>query len=476
MGNPKAFITIPRKEAGYRPVEERTGDFEEVELTLNQEERKVQASRCMDCGIPFCHWACPLGNRMPEWQDMIYKGKWKEGVEILHETNNFPDFTGRVCPAPCEKSCVLALHEAPVTIRENEASVTEVAFLEGMIKAIPSRHRTGKRVAVVGSGPAGLAIAQQLNRKGHTVTVFEKDRSPGGLLRYGIPNFKLDKKVIDRRLNQLVEEGVLFRTNTEIGKDVSGEELMRNYDAVCLAVGAGKPRDITPVGRDLKGIYFAMDFLSQQNQLVMGEPMSHSERISARGKHVLVIGGGDTGSDCVGTSIRQGAVKVTQIEIMPKPPVGKNPATPWPHSYPNVLKTSSSHEEGCERRWLLNTLEFRGENGNVKEAVVEEISWQKADNGRLTMVGTGNIEVIKADIVFLALGFVHPVHEGLLDELGLEYDVRGNVAVDKESRSSVAKVFATGDAVMGASLVVKAIASGRKVAESVHRMLVEATV
>src|SRR5690554_5382751 len=276
MGNPKAFITIPRKEAGYRPVEERTGDFEEVELTLNQEERKVQASRCMDCGIPFCHWACPLGNRMPEWQDMIYKGKWKEGVEILHETNNFPDFTGRVCPAPCEKSCVLALHEAPVTIRENEASVTEVAFLEGMIKAIPPRHRTGKRVAVVGSGPAGLAIAQQLNRKGHTVTVFEKDRSPGGLLRYGIPNFKLDKKVIDRRLNQLVEEGVLFRTNTEIGKDVSGEELMRNYDAVCLAVGAGKPRDITPVGRDLKGIYFAMDFLSQQNQLVMGEPMSHS--------------------------------------------------------------------------------------------------------------------------------------------------------------------------------------------------------
>lgn len=476
MGNPKAFITIPRKEAGYRPVEERTGDFEEVELTLNQEERKVQASRCMDCGIPFCHWACPLGNRMPEWQDMIYKGKWKEGVEILHETNNFPDFTGRVCPAPCEKSCVLALHEAPVTIRENEASVTEVAFLEGMIKAIPPRHRTGKRVAVVGSGPAGLAIAQQLNRKGHTVTVFEKDRSPGGLLRYGIPNFKLDKKVIDRRLNQLVEEGVLFRTNTEIGKDVSGEELMRNYDAVCLAVGAGKPRDITPVGRDLKGIYFAMDFLSQQNQLVMGEPMSHSERISARGKHVLVIGGGDTGSDCVGTSIRQGAVKVIQIEIMPKPPVGKNPATPWPHSYPNVLKTSSSHEEGCERRWLLNTLEFRGENGNVKEAVVEEISWQKADNGRLTMVGTGNIEVIKADIVFLALGFVHPVHEGLLDELGLEYDVRGNVAVDKESRSSVAKVFATGDAVMGASLVVKAIASGRKVAESVHRMLVEATV
>ncbi len=442
MGNPKAFITISRKEAGYRPVLERVTDFEEVEQALSQEERKVQASRCMDCGIPFCHWACPLGNRMPEWQDMIYKGKWKEGVEILHETNNFPDFTGRVCPAPCEKSCVLALHEAPV-----------------------------KKVAVVGSGPAGLAIAQQLNRKGHAVTVFEKDKNPGGLLRYGIPNFKLDKKVIDRRLRQLEEEGIVFRTNTEIGKDISGEEVTKRFDAVCLAIGAGKPRDINPVGRELKGIYFAMDFLSQQNQLILGEPLTHTERISARDRHVLVIGGGDTGSDCVGTSIRQGAVKVTQIEILPKPPVGKNSSTPWPHSYPNILKTSSSHNEGCERRWLLNTIEFKGENGAVKEAVVEEINWQKAENGRLVMVGTGNTETIRADVVFLALGFVHPVHEGLLDELGVGYDVRGNVAVDRESRSSVANVFATGDAVMGASLVVKAIASGRKVAESIHQLL-----
>jgi glutamate synthase (NADPH/NADH) small chain len=473
MGNPKAFITIPRKEAGYRPVLERVTDFEEVEQALSQEERKVQASRCMDCGIPFCHWACPLGNRMPEWQDMIYKGKWKEGVEILHETNNFPDFTGRVCPAPCEKSCVLALHEAPVTIRENEASVTEVAFLEGMIKACPPRHRTGKKVAVVGSGPAGLAIAQQLNRKGHAVTVFEKDKSPGGLLRYGIPNFKLDKKVIDRRLRQLEEEGIVFRTSTEIGKDISGAEVMKRFDAVCLAVGAGKPRDINPAGRELEGIYFAMDYLSQQNQLILGETLTHTGKISARDKHVLVIGGGDTGSDCVGTSIRQGAAKVTQIEILPKPPVGKNSSTPWPHSYPNVLKTSSSHDEGCERRWLLNTIEFKGENGTVKEAVVEEINWQKAENGRLTMVGTGKTETIRADIVFLALGFVHPIHEGLLDELGVVYDVRGNVAVDRENRSSVVNVFATGDAVMGASLVVKAIASGRKVAECVHQMLTE---
>ena len=471
MGNPKAFITVARKEAGYRPVLERITDFGEVEQTLNQEDRKLQASRCMDCGVPFCHWACPLGNRMPEWQDMIYKGKWKEGVEILHETNNFPDFTGRVCPAPCEKSCVLALHEAPVTIRENEASVTEVAFMEGMIKARPPKHRTGKKIAVIGSGPAGLAAAQQLNRKGHTVTVFEKDSNPGGLLRYGIPNFKLNKNVIDRRLKQLEEEGIIFKTKTEIGVNISGEDVMKKFDAVCLAVGAGKPRDINPKGRELKGIYFAMDFLSQQNKIIMDESAVNSERITAKDKHVLVIGGGDTGSDCVGTSVRQGAVKITQIEILPKPPSGKNPATPWPESYPSILKTSSSHEEGCERRWMLNTIEFKGENGSVNEVVVEKIDWQKSEDGRMMMVASGNIETIKADIVFLALGFVHPVHEGLLDELGVAYDPRGNVAVNKNNQSSVSKVFAAGDASLGASLVVKAIASGRKVAEDINRIL-----
>ena len=471
MGNPKAFITVARKEAGYRPVLERITDFGEVEQTLNQEDRKLQASRCMDCGVPFCHWACPLGNRMPEWQDMIYKGKWKEGVEILHETNNFPDFTGRVCPAPCEKSCVLALHEAPVTIRENEASVTEVAFMEGMIKARPPKHRTGKKIAVIGSGPAGLAAAQQLNRKGHTVTVFEKDSNPGGLLRYGIPNFKLNKNVIDRRLKQLEEEGIIFKTKTEIGVNISGEDVMKKFDAVCLAVGAGKPRDINPKGRELKGIYFAMDFLSQQNKIIMEESAVNSERITAKDKHVLVIGGGDTGSDCVGTSVRQGAVKITQIEILPKPPAGKNPATPWPESYPSILKTSSSHEEGCERRWMLNTIEFKGQNGTVNEVVVEKIDWQKSEDGRMMMVASGNIETIKADIVFLALGFVHPVHEGLLDELGVAYDPRGNVAVNKNNQSSVSKVFAAGDASLGASLVVKAIASGRKVAEDINRIL-----
>ncbi|MBF6629513.1 MAG: glutamate synthase subunit beta [Proteiniphilum sp.] len=471
MGNPKAFMTIPRKEAGYRLVSERVHDHGEVEQTLNREDRKLQASRCMDCGIPFCHWACPLGNKMPEWQDHIYKGDWKKGVEVLHETNNFPEFTGRVCPAPCEKSCVLALHEAPVTIRENEASVTEVAFMEGMIKARPPKRRTGMKVAVIGSGPAGLAAAQQLNSKGHHVTVFEKSNTPGGLLRYGIPNFKLSKHIIDRRLALLIDEGIEFKTNTEIGKDIPGEEIMAEYDAVCLAVGAGKPRDITPPGRDLKGIYFAMDFLSQEIRLLQGEMYTTEERITAKDKHVLVIGGGDTGSDCVGTSIRQGAASVTQIEIMPKPPVGSNPATPWPNPYPQILKTSSSHEEGCERRWLLNTLSFNGEEGRVKEAVVEEISWDKDEKGRFSMVSSGKRETLKADLVLLALGFVHPVQEGLLNELGVTYDVRGNVAVDKQHTSSVSRVFATGDAMMGASLVVKAIASGRKAAEHIHQQL-----
>ncbi len=471
MGNPKAFMTIPRKEAGYRLISERIHDHGEVEQILNREDRKQQASRCMDCGIPFCHWACPLGNKMPEWQEYISRGDWKRGVEILHETNNFPEFTGRVCPAPCEKSCVLSLHDAPVTIRENEASVTEFAFMEGMIKPLPPKRRTGKRVAVIGSGPSGLAVAQQLNRKGHSVTVFEKDNSVGGLLRYGIPNFKLSKHIIDRRIKLMIEEEIEFITNTEIGKDISGEELLNSFDAICLAIGSGKPRDINPKGRDLQGIHFAMDFLSHEIKSQSGELKSGEEKITAKDKHVLVIGGGDTGSDCVGTSVRQGAKSVTQIEIMPKPPVGKNPSTPWPSPYPQILKTSSSHEEGCTRRWLLNTISFMGEDGKVKEAMAEEVIWQKGADNKFSMVSSGNKEILKADLVLLALGFVHPVHEGLLTQLGINYDMRGNVAVDKKHSSNVEKVFATGDAIMGASLVVKAIASGRKVAEDIHQLL-----
>jgi glutamate synthase (NADPH/NADH) small chain len=474
MGNPKAFLTIPRKEAGYRPILERIHDFGEVEQTLNREDRKLQASRCMDCGIPFCHWACPLGNRMPEWQDLIYKNEWGKAIEVLSETNNFPEFTGRVCPAPCEKSCVLSLHEAPVTIRENEAAVAEVAFEEGLIKPRPPKYRTGKKVAVIGSGPAGLAAAQQLNRKGHQVTIFEKDHHIGGLLRYGIPNFKLEKNVIDRRLRVLKDEGIVFKTDMQIGKDVSGTQIITEFDAVCIAIGAGQPRDIRIEGRDLKGIYFAMDFLSQQNRLLMEEMPASTERISAKDKQVLVIGGGDTGSDCVGTAIRQGAIKVTQIEIMPQPPEGKNPDTPWPY-YPNVLKTSSSHEEGCDRRWSLNTLAFKGENGNVCEAIVEEVDWKKDDTGKMIMIATGKTYTIEAELVLLALGFVHPVHEGLLNELGIKYDQRGNIAVDRNCQSSIPNVFAAGDAAMGASLVVRAIASGRKTAEEIHKILMGKT-
>jgi len=471
MGNPKAFITVPRKPAGYRPIMDRINDFGEVEQTLNLEDRKLQASRCMDCGIPFCHWACPLGNRMPEWQDLIYKGNWREAINILQETNNFPEFTGRICPAPCEKSCVLALNDAPVTIRENEASVTEVAFNEGLIRANPPKKRTGKKVAVIGSGPAGLAVADQLNKKGHSVTVFEKDASIGGLLRYGIPNFKLNKNIIDRRLAILEEEGIIFKPNSEIGKNVSTEEIVKEFDSVCIAIGAGHPRNITPKGRDLEGIYYAMEFLSQQNKLLMGEKIINQEIINAKNKHVLVIGGGDTGSDCVGTCIRQGASKITQIEIMPKPPIKINESTPWPSPYPNILKTSSSHEEGCERYWLMNTVEFTGDNGRVKEVVLEEIEWKKAQTGRMSMSSTGITKIIKADLVLLALGFVHPVKEGLLTDLGVKYDVRGNVEVNNNNQSNVPKVFVTGDASLGASLVVKAIANGRKVAESIHNTI-----
>ncbi|MDR0427581.1 MAG: glutamate synthase subunit beta [Dysgonamonadaceae bacterium] len=471
MGNPKAFLTINRKEAGYRPVLERIADFGEVEQTLNTEDRLLQASRCMDCGIPFCHWACPLSNRTPEWQDSLYKGKWQEAYEILRQTNNFPEFTGRICPALCEKSCVLALSHEAVTIRENEAAVAERAFLEGYVKAHPPKKRTEKKVAVIGSGPSGLAAADMLNRKGHTVIVFEKDEATGGLLRLGIPDFKLNKKIIERRVAILKEEGIVFKTNTEIGKDITAENLLTDYDAVCLAVGAGKPRDLSVEGRELNGVYFALELLKQQNRLTAGCNIPPDELISAKGKHVLVIGGGDTGSDCVGTSIRQKAEKVTQIEIMPNPPVDENPDTPWP-AYPMILKTSSSHREGCERRWSLATKRFIGKNGKLTGVEVAEVEWLK-ENGKMQMKEVGKSEIIKADMVLLSMGFVSPVHEGLLDQLGVEYDARGNVKTDSFNRSSIANVFVAGDAALGASLVVRAIDSGRKAAQQIDDYLMK---
>ena len=465
----KEFLSINRKEAGYRPVIERVADFGEVEQTLNSEDRILQASRCMDCGIPFCHWACPLGNRTPEWQNALYKGKWQKAYEILHQTNNFPEFTGRICPALCEKSCVLALSHEAVTIRENEAAVVERAFQEGYVKAHPPKKRTGKKVAIVGSGPAGLAAADMLNRKGHTVIVFEKDEVVGGLLRLGIPDFKLNKGIIERRIAILKEEGIVFKTNTEIGKDVIAENLLADYDAVCLAIGASQPRDLPVEGRGLDGVYFALELLKQQNRTIAGNNFPKNELISAKGKHVLVIGGGDTGSDCVGTSIRQKAEKVTQIEIMPKPPVDENPDTPWP-AYPMILKTSSSHQEGCERRWSLATKRFIGKNGKLTGVEVVEVEWLK-ENGKMQMKEIGKPEIIKTDIVLLSMGFVSPIHEGLLDQLSVEYDVRGNVKTSSFNQSSISKVFVAGDATLGASLVVRAIDSGRKAAEAMDEYL-----
>ncbi|GHT75729.1 dihydropyrimidine dehydrogenase subunit A [Bacteroidia bacterium] len=457
MGNAKAFLSINRKEAGYRPVLDRITDFGEVEQTLNSEDRQLQASRCMECGVPFCHWACPLDNLIPEWQDLLYKGKWAEAYGILISRNNFPEFTGRVCPALCEKSCVLNLEHEPLTVRENEAAIAEHAFLEGYVKPNPPQQRTGKKVAVVGSGPAGLAVADMLNRKGHSITVFEKDEYIGGLLRLGIPDFKLNKEIITRRIDLLKAEGIKFETGKEVGKDLSTKDLLAKYDAICLTTGAGVPRDLPVEGRELKGIYFALDFLKQQNRLVSGQTIPAAERISAKGKKVLVIGGGDTGSDCVGTSIRQKAASVIQIEIMPVPPEGTNPATPWP-SYPNVLKTSTSHLEGCERRWSLATKRFIGEKGKVTGVEVADQL-------------TGQTTVIPVDLVLLSMGFTQPVHEGLLDELGVKYDARGNVEAVKPNQSSIGKVFVAGDVTSGASLVVRAIASGRQAAKEIAAYL-----
>ena len=445
MGNPKAFLTVPRVEAGYRPIIERVRDFSEVEQTLNSKERQQQASRCMDCGVPFCHWACPLGNKDPEWNDALYRGEWETAYKILKKTNDFPEFTGRICPALCEKSCVLyhTTGEA-VTNRENECAIAERAFMEGFV-TIEHPERNGKKVAVIGGGPAGLAAANQLNYKGYEVTVFDRRAAAGGLLRYGIPNFKLEKKIIDRRISIMDKEGVKFVYNADI--DVTA--LPEGFDAYVVSTGTPQARDINIPGRELKGVHLALELLSQQNQVLMGEVAEGDvDRVTAKDKDVLVIGGGDTGSDCIGTSHRQGAKSVTQIEIMPQPPVGHNPATPWPY-WPVIMKTTSSHEEGCVRRWNINTLEFLGEDGKLTGVKVQPIDWKpNPEGGRPIMVEAGEVEVIKADIVFLAMGFLKPQQPQFADN-----------------------VFVAGDAASGASLVVRAIASGRKTAEAVDKFL-----
>lgn len=457
MGNPKAFLTVPRKEAGYRPVHDRIHDFGEVEQTLNTKDRQEQASRCMGCGVPFCHWACPLGNKDPEWNDALYHGEWENAYKLLKKTNPFPEFTGRICPALCEKACILyhTTGEA-VTNRENEAAIAERAFLEGYV-TIEKPVRNGKKVAVIGAGPAGLAAANELNLMGYSVTVFEKNEAAGGLLRYGIPNFKLNKTVIDRRISVMEQEGVEFRYNEELimkneessvdGTAVANSSL-KDYDAIVIATGTPTARDLKAPGRELKGVHLALELLSQQNRVLAGMTFPDSERITAKGKDVLVIGGGDTGSDCIGTAHRQGCKSVTQIEIMPKPPVGHNPNTPWPN-WPVILKTTSSHEEGCTRRWNINTLEFLGKDGKVTGVKVQPIDWKpNPEGGRPIMVEAGEPEIIKAELVLLAMGFLKPEHP--------EYP---------------ANVFVCGDAANGASLVVRAIASGKQTAEKVNAFL-----
>ena len=446
MGNPKAFLEIRRQEAGYRPIHDRIHDFGEVEQTLNTRERRQQASRCMDCGVPFCHWACPLGNKPPEWNDALYRGDWELAYQLLSSTNPFPEFTGRVCPALCEKACVLnlILHE-PTTNREDEASIAEAAFREGFIPVrIPERN--GKSVAVVGAGPAGLAAADKLNQMGYRVTVFEKNEAAGGLLRYGIPNFKLGKVIIDRRLRLLEQEGIEFRYGEEVLCDTA---FASQYDAVVIATGTPTARDLNVPGRDLKGVHFALELLSQQNRVLAGHEYSKQERITAKGKDVLVIGGGDTGSDCIGTAHRQGCKSVTQIEIMPRPVDGPDdPKNPWPN-YPRTFKTTSSHEEGCTRRWNINTLEFLGKDGQLTGVKVQEIDWvPNPAGGRPTMVEKGEPEIIKAEMVLLAMGFLKPQHPQYPDN-----------------------VFVCGDAANGATLVVRAMASGIETAQKVNEFL-----
>lgn len=471
MGNPRGFIEVSRKESGNRPINERIDDYGEVEQVLNETDRVLQASRCMDCGIPFCHWACPVGSKIPEWQDAVYKGEWKLASDILHSTNSFPEFTGRICPNPCEKSCVLAIHKEAVTIRENECSVVEKAFAEGFIQPRIPQYRTGKKIAVIGGGPSGLSSADLLNQMGHSVTVFEKDEAVGGLLRFGIPDFKLNKKVIDRRIEIFKQEGIVFKTNTFVGFDIKGEKILKDFDAVVLAIGAMKPRDLPIEGRDLKGVYFAMEFLTQQNRVNRGNKLDGVERIDVKGKNVIVIGGGDTGSDCVGTSNRQKANNITQIEILPKPPVERAAGNPWPY-WPTVLKTSTSHEEGCDRLWSVSTKRFIGSKGKLQQVELIDVEWTKDEKGAWKMnEKEGSERILDVDMAFLSMGFVHAVHEGLVEELGIELDQRGNLKINNNYQTSINKVFAAGDAHNGASLVVTAIQKGREAAEQVNQFL-----
>ena len=469
MGKVTGFLEIDRRDRRYAPASDRIRHYKEFVLPLSEETTKDQAARCMNCGIPYCHNGCPVNNQIPDWNDLVYHGNWEEASRNLHSTNNFPEFTGRVCPAPCEASCTLNISDSPVTIKTIECAIVDRAWSEGWIKPEVPSHKTGKKIAVVGSGPAGLAAAQQLARVGHDVHLFEKNARAGGLLRYGIPDFKMEKHLIDRRVKQMEGEGVTFHYNVNVGIDLAHDKLLDGYDAVVLSGGSEKPRDLPIPGRELAGVHFAMDFLPQQNRRVGKEPLQTNAPILASGKHVVVIGGGDTGSDCIGTSVRQGALSVTQLEIMPQPPEKENKLLTWP-DWPLKMRTSSSHEEGAERDFAVNTAEFQGENG-----VVTSLKCVRVDGKFQAIPGT-EFE-IRADLVLLAMGFVAPLHEGLLEGLGVKLDNRGNVAADTISyKSSSEKVFACGDMRRGQSLVVWAIREGRQTAHSVDKYLMGETV
>jgi len=476
MGKPTGFLENDRQDRSYGPIKDRVNHYNEFVVPLKDDELKAQGSRCMDCGIPYCHNGCPVMNIIPEWNDLTYQGDLKGALDILHSTNNFPEFTGRICPAPCEAACTLNLDDRPVTIKTIECAIIDAGWEKGWVKPSIAKTHTDKTVAVVGAGPAGMACSQQLARAGHKVSLYEKNEHAGGLLRYGIPDFKLDKSIIDRRLGQMQTEGVDFRPNMTIGVDITAAKLLEDYDAVVLTGGSESPRDLPVPGRTLNGVHFAMDFLTQQNRRNGGEPVG-VEDILATDANVLVIGGGDTGSDCVGTSVRQGANSITQIEIMPKPPEKEDKLATWPH-WPQKLRTSTSHEEGCERDWNVVTKEFLGDDdGNLRAAKCMRVEWTQDEGGQWNMSEIEGSEFeIACERAFLAMGFVHPIHTGMIDELGVDKDGRGNVAANTEDyQTTVDKVFAAGDMRRGQSLVVWAIREGRQAARSVDKFLMGST-
>ena len=474
MGKLGGFIEFHRRLPPRRPVEERVHDYREVYLPWAVESIREQAARCMDCGIPFCHHGCPLGNLIPEWNDLVWRNDWETAIQRLHATNNFPEFTGRLCPAPCEPACVLSINDDPVTIKQVEVSIIDRAFEEGWVRAAPPAHRTGKRVAVIGSGPAGLACAQQLNRAGHQVTVYEKDDRIGGLLRYGIPDFKLEKWIVDRRIDLLSAEGVAFETGYDVGVDITGAELRTHFDAVVLAMGAGQPRDLPVPGRELDGVHFAMEYLPQQNRRVAGEHIPEPETITARGKRVIILGGGDTGADCLGNVHREGCASVHQFELLPAPPADRAPDNPWPQ-WSVIMRSSSAHEEGGIRDYSISTTGLSGSNGRVERLHAVRVEMVRSDGRMRFEPVAGSDFTMDADLVLLAMGFLGPVRPGVVEELGVDIDGRGNIVTDADYQTSVPGVFAAGDARRGQSLIVWAIAEGRQAARGCDRVLMGST-